>query len=99
MCWPPLAELAGIAWVALRPEIDYLRAALEGDRISLRTRVGTALRMTFERHTEIVRSRDGQVLAKARTLWCPIDSPTGRLRGIGPGLRERVAIPAGEPAD
>lgn len=94
-----LTELAGIAWVVLRQEIDYLRAALGGDRISLRTWVGTAPRMTFERHTEIVRSRDGQVLAKARTLWCPIDSRTGRWRGIGPGLRERVAIPAGEPAD
>ena len=92
------AELDGIAWVVLRHEIDYVRAALEGDRITLRTWVGTATRMTFERHTEIVRSRDGQVLAKARTLWCPIDSRTSRLRRIGPGLRERVSVPGGESA-
>ena len=92
------AELDGIAWVVLRHEIDYVRAALDGDRITLRTWVGTATRMTFERHTEIVRSRDGQVLAKARTLWCPIDSRTGRLCRIGPGLRERVSVPGGESA-
>jgi len=94
--WEVLAtpqEQDEIAWVVRRHEIDYRRSAVEGDRITLRTWVGGASRTTFERHTEIVRAQDGQLLAKARTLWCPIDPRTGRLRRIGPELRQRVSVP------
>lgn len=89
------AELAEVAWVVRRHEIEYLHAARRGDRITLRTWVGVAAGATFERHTEIVRATDGVVLARARTLWCPIDPASGRLRRIDAGLRDRVsATPA-----
>lgn len=87
------AEVDAIAWVVLRHEIDYLHATRVGDRVTLRTWVGVAAGATFERHTEIVRTQDGQVLARARTLWCPIDPRTGRLRRIEAGLKERVSVP------
>ena len=86
-------EQEEIAWVVRRHEIDYRRSAVEGDRITLRTWVGVASRTMFERHTEIIRSRDGQLLAKARTLWCPIDAGTGRIKRVGPELRDRVSVP------
>ena len=86
-------EQEEIAWVVRRHEIDYRRSAVEGDRITLRTWVGVASRTTFERHTEIIRSRDGQLLAKSRTLWCPIDAGTGRIKRVGPELRDRVSVP------
>lgn len=92
------AEQAEVAWVVLRHEIDYVRAAVQGDRITLRTWVGVATRTTFERHTEIVRREDSQVLARARTLWCPVDPTTGRLRRIEAALRERVSVPGAERA-
>lgn len=98
--WEVLAtpqEQDEIAWVVRRHEIDYHRSAVEGDKITLRTWVGGASRTTFERHTEIVRSQDGQLLAKSRTLWCPIDPRTGRLRRIGPELRQRVSVPGTAP--
>jgi acyl-CoA thioester hydrolase len=44
----------------------------------LRTWVGKATRLTFERFTEIRRNSDGRLLSEARTLWCPIDAQTGR---------------------
>jgi acyl-CoA thioester hydrolase len=67
-----------IGWVVLRHEIDYKTPAGLGDKIVLRTWVGKATRLTFERFTEIRRNTDGQILSKARTLWCPINAHTGR---------------------
>ena len=67
-----------IGWVVLRHEIDYKVPAALDDQIMLRTWVGKATRLTFERFTEIRRSRDGQLLSQARTLWCPINAQTGR---------------------
>jgi acyl-CoA thioester hydrolase len=67
-----------IGWVVLRHEIDYTAPGGLGDEIVLRTWVGKATRLTFERFTEIRRSRDGQLLSKARTLWCPTHAQTGR---------------------
>jgi len=67
-----------IGWVVLRHEIDYRTPAALRDKIILRTWVGKASRLTFERFTEIRRNSDGQILSKARTLWCPINAQTGR---------------------
>jgi acyl-CoA thioester hydrolase len=76
-----------VAWVAVRHEIDYKQAALPGDGIVARTWVGTADSHRFERHTEIVRAADGKLLARARTLWCPINRATGRLVRVGEEVR------------
>ena len=67
-----------IGWVVLRHEIDYKAPAAPSDEIVLRTWVGKATRLTFERFTEIRRKRDRQLLSTARTLWCPINTQTGR---------------------
>jgi acyl-CoA thioester hydrolase len=67
-----------IGWVVLRHEIDYKAPATLSDEIVLRTWVGRATRLTFERFTEIRRKRDGRLLSKARTLWCPINAQTSR---------------------
>ena len=67
-----------IGWVVLRHEIDYRTPAALGDKIILRTWVGKASRLTFERFTEIRRDSDGQLLSKARTLWCPVNAQTAR---------------------
>ncbi|HEY2625647.1 MAG TPA: thioesterase family protein [Candidatus Udaeobacter sp.] len=69
---------ATIGWIVLRHEIDYKAPATLGDEIMLRTWVGKASRLTFERFTEIRRQRDRQLLSQARTLWCPINEQTGR---------------------
>jgi acyl-CoA thioester hydrolase len=69
---------ATIGWIVLRHEIDYKAPATLGDEIVLRTWVGKASRLTFERFTEIRRQRDRQLLSQARTLWCPINEQTGR---------------------
>jgi acyl-CoA thioester hydrolase len=83
---PPAAQ-AEVAWVVLRHEIDYLGAAVLGDEITVRTWVGRAEGLSFERHTEIRRAPDGRLLVRARTLWCPVDARSGRPRRVSAQLR------------
>ena len=84
-------DQAGIGWVVMRHEIDYKAPAFAGDEVLLRTWVGKASRLTFERHTEVRRARDRQLLAQARTLWCPISSATGRPTRVPAEVRDRFS--------
>jgi acyl-CoA thioester hydrolase len=80
-----------IGWVVLRHEIDYNTPATLGDQIVLRTWVGKATRLTFERFTEIRRNSDGQLLSKARTLWCPTNAQTGRPARVPAEVRAQFS--------
>jgi acyl-CoA thioester hydrolase len=91
----PAEDQARLWWVVVRHEIDYKRPALLGDRILARTRVGTASRMRFERHTELLRAGDGCLLAKALTLWCPIDAATRRPASVTPEVRALFSVAEG----
>jgi len=86
------AEQAEVAWVAVRHEIDYRYPAIPGDGIIARTWVGAASGLRFERHTEILRARDRKLLARARTVWCPVDARTGRPKEVSPQLRARFSV-------
>jgi len=81
-----------IGWVVLRHEIDYKGPATLGDEVVLRTWVGKATRLTFERFTEVRRNRDGRLLSEARTLWCPIDVQTGRPVRVSAEVRSQFSI-------
>jgi acyl-CoA thioester hydrolase len=93
-------DRAAVGWVATRHEIDYLAPALLGDELLVRTRVGQASGLTFERHTEVRRAADGRPLARSRSLWCPVDPRTGRPRRVPPHLRVLFSLlePAGDAA-
>jgi acyl-CoA thioester hydrolase len=81
-----------IGWVVLRHEIDYKGPATLGDEVVLRTWVGKATRLTFERFTEVRRNRDGRLLSEARTLWCPIDTQSGRPVRVSEEVRAQFSI-------
>ena len=83
----PVEDRERVLWVVLRHEIDYKKPALAGDLIIARTWVGIATRASYERHTEILRAPGRELLAKARTLWCPIDATSGRPTRISPEAR------------
>ena len=71
-------------WVVVRHEIDYLRAALEGDRILARTWVGDAPRgAKFDRHMEFV-AQNGKICVRARSWWAIIDKAAGRPIRVRP---------------
>ena len=80
-----------IGWVVLRHEIDYKMPSTLGDEIVLRTWVGKATRVTFERFTEIRRKNDGQLLSQARTLWCPVNTQTGRPVRVSAEVRAQFS--------
>ena len=84
----PREDQEKLFWVVTRHEIDYKRSAKLGDEIIGRTWVGSAKRFSFERLSEIVRKSDNKILAKARTIWCPIDSKTKRPTDVSPAIWE-----------
>ena len=93
--WESLASAeaqTAIGWVVVRHEIDYKLPANLGDEILLRTWVGEASRLKFERFTEIRRKEDNQLLAQARTLWVPIDSKTGKPTRVSADVRARFSV-------
>ena len=89
--------LETLGWMATRHELDYLRAAVLGDVITARTWIGAVDSRRFERFTEIVRTADGVVLARGRTLWLLVSRVTGRITRIMPELRNR--FPASVPGE
>jgi acyl-CoA thioester hydrolase len=65
-------------WVVVRHEIDYLRAAYEGDRITATTWVGDEPKgARFDRFVELA-GNDGRVCVRAKTSWAIIDKASGR---------------------
>lgn len=88
----PKEDQAKLLWVVTRHEIDFKRAAFLHDEIIGRTWVGKATRLAFDRHSEILRGSDRKVLARARTVWCPIDPETRKPTDVSPEVRARFSI-------
>ena len=71
-------------WVVVRHEIDYLRPAVEGDRVAARTWVGEAPKgARFDRHVEFT-GKDGRPCVRATTGWAIIDKASGRPIRVPP---------------
>jgi len=65
-------------WVVVRHEIDYLRPAHEGDRITARTWIGEAPQgARSDRYMEFT-GPDGKICVRAKTQWAIIDKALGR---------------------
>ena len=77
---------AGATWVVRSHRIDYLKPALPGDRIDVRTWVANLRRAFSLRKYEFVRPADGAVLARGETDWVFIDAATGRPRSIADSI-------------
>jgi acyl-CoA thioester hydrolase len=88
----PAADQARTLWVVLRHEIDYKLPAHLADTIVARTWVGSATRLKFERFTELRRASDGALLARARTLWCPVDAQTLRPAAVSDQVRAAFSV-------
>ena len=65
-------------WVVVRHEIDYLRPAFEGERITDRTWAGEKPQgAKYDRHMEFV-GEDGRARVRALSWWAIIDKALGR---------------------
>jgi acyl-CoA thioester hydrolase len=83
----PVSACETISWVVIRHEIDYKIPACLRDEIVLRTWVGQATRITFERFTEMRRASDRELLSQARTIWVPVNTATGKPTRVPPEVR------------
>ena len=87
--WRTVADPAHDAayyWVVVRHEIDYLRAAHEGDAITARTWVGDAPKgARFDRFVEFT-GADGKLCVRAKTAWAIIDKALGRPIRVPPDI-------------
>jgi acyl-CoA thioester hydrolase len=85
--WEALADPAhkdAYYWVVVRHEIDYLRAAHEGDAITVRTWVGEAPKgARFDRFVEFTGAH-GKLCVRAKTQWAIIDKAAGRPIRVPP---------------
>ena len=87
--WEAAADAAhkdAYFWVVVRHEIDYLRAAHEGDVITARTWVGDAPKgARFDRFMEFA-GADGKICVRAKTAWAIIDKALGRPIRVPPDI-------------
>ena len=71
-------------WVVVRHEIDYLRAVLEGERITARTWAGEVPKgARYDRHIEFI-GEDGKVRVRARSWWAIVEKASGRPIRVPP---------------
>lgn len=79
----PRTLQAAMFWVVRRHEVDYLHSARPGDVVVTQTWVGEEVNGYFERFTQMSRQKDNRTLARARSLWAPMDMATGtRIRAV-----------------
>jgi acyl-CoA thioester hydrolase len=69
-------------WVVVRHEIDYVRAAFEGDHLIATTWVGESNGARSERIVHIIHAKTGNLIAKAKTMWCMLDGVTMKPKRV-----------------
>lgn len=78
---------------AHRTEIDYLRAAVLGDQVSVGTWiVSTDGKLRVERRFQIRRAPDGETLARARTDYVCINLDAGRATRMPESFTQKYVI-------
>lgn len=80
----------GAVFFVRRHEIDYLRPALRGDRLQLRTWIDSVFAAKCQRATEIVKisgDSEEKILARAMTTWGCVEIATGRPTRIPQTIR------------
>jgi acyl-CoA thioester hydrolase len=81
---------------AHRTEIDYLRAALLGDRVLVGTWiVNTDAKLRVERRFQIRRAADGETLSRARIDYVCINLDSGRAVRMSDSFRNAYIVTAG----
>jgi acyl-CoA thioester hydrolase len=72
----------GASWVVRSHQITYLRPALEGEHLHVKTWVATFEKVSSIRRYQILRTSDNAVLAEGETNWIFVDAAGGRPKRI-----------------
>jgi acyl-CoA thioester hydrolase len=88
----PAYKKLGSVWVVRKHEIEYLRSALEGDELILRTWVADWRGASSRRDTRILRKEGREELVRASTRWAFVDANTGRPQRVPKDLIELFGV-------
>src|SRR4051812_25681767 len=80
----------GEVWVVRKHEIEYLRAAVKGDRLRIETRVVSMKAANSVRRTEIFRGTEP--ICRAATDWVYVELARGRPLRIPEDLRSAFTV-------
>lgn len=86
-------KIGGI-FVIRRTEVDYLRPALRGDELELRTWLSSWMAAKYVRETEIKRLSDGVMIVRASVTWGYLDVATGRPVRVPDAIRQAFGLPS-----
>lgn len=78
----PPEHLESDVWVALRHEVDYRDAAMEGDILEARTWLGEISGVRFARHVDLRKPGATRFSARILTWWCRLDRTTRKPKRI-----------------
>ena len=91
--WPNDRYIAqGSGWIVRAHQIKYLRSALEGDDLIVRTWVASWRSATCTRRYHILKAADSQLLATASTDWAFVDFDRQRPVRIPPDVVEAFEV-------
>jgi len=79
----PAEMQAASVWVAVRHEIDYRDAVLEGETVEARTWLGEVSGATFARHIDLRKPDAARFSARVLTWWALLDSASRRPKRVG----------------
>ncbi|SCX97868.1 acyl-CoA thioester hydrolase [Nonlabens sp. Hel1_33_55] len=78
-------------WVMIKHCIEYKQSAILDDNILIKTQVGRATNVRYERFIEIYKEDSMELLAKTVSDWCAIDK-NGKPVRISQELRELFEV-------
>lgn len=91
--WPNDRYLkSGSGWVVRAHEIKYLRSAIEGDNLIVRTWIASWRSASSTRRYQILRANDELVLATAATEWAYVDFDRQRPIRVPPEVAEAFEV-------
>jgi len=92
----PLEMQTGSVWVAVRHEIDYRDAVLEGETVEARTWLGEVSGAKFARHIDLRKPGAARFSARVLTWWAWLDAETRRPKRVGDDVLAAFGLAAGQ---
>ncbi|WP_240919403.1 acyl-CoA thioesterase [Nonlabens sp. SY33080] len=80
-----------VLWFLVKHTINYKSQAVIGDRIIIKTQVGRATNVRYERLVNIYNADSSQLLASSKTDWCAVN-PDGKIIKISQEIRDLFEV-------
>ncbi|MFC2073870.1 acyl-CoA thioesterase [Campylobacterota bacterium] len=79
----------GLAWVAKSHSIEYISPAYQDDNLHIKTWIENITSTRITRCYECKRASDGQLIARASTVWVIVDYESGKPKAFPKELKTK----------